>query len=318
MVIKSVCILFFVTLFHFNLFSQCFSSPGNPIGGTANLGSVEKKLLRISAFHKYSISDHYHKGDKNSDFILYDKADLNFIGSIIAYGLTRKFTIETELGCFINKSIYYDRRMTLPEYKTTGSGFSNTVISGKYNLYYNPGKSIKYTISAGAKIPFSTEPQYVNGAILPIDVQPSTGTYGAVIQSYLLKENSFKAMRYFMINRVEINAVNKQEYKFGNAFITSLFVSKKLHFRWQWLTENWTAILQVRHEYRTKSTNEGNEVTASGSNLLFISPQLNYSISEKWNVSVIADIPMYQYYNGTQLANKFAVGFNISRDIVFK
>ncbi|HBX52538.1 MAG: hypothetical protein A2275_12895 [Bacteroidetes bacterium RIFOXYA12_FULL_35_11] len=316
--LKVIFIYIFLFLISSDILAQCFSSPGNPIGGTANLGSVEKKLLRISAFHKYSLSDYYLEGHKNSDFILYDCADMNFIGSIIAYGLTDKFTLETELGYFINKTIYYDKRLVLPEYKSKGNGFSNSVISAKYSLYFNPDKRIKYTLSAGVKIPFSTEPQYVNNALLPMDVQPSTGTYGTVIQSYLLKENSLKGMRYFLINRVEINTENKQEYQFGNVFITSLFVSKHLHFRWQWLTENWTAILQVRHEYRTKSKNRDIEVGSSGSNLLYLSPQLNYTIKEKWNVSVIADIPLYQYYYGTQLANKFAIGFNLTRDILFK
>lgn len=53
---------------------------------------------------------------------------------------------------------------------------------------------------------------------------------------------------------------------------------------------------------------------SSGSYLFFLSPQLNSYIREKWNVSVILDIPLYQYFHGTQLATRYGISVNLARD----
>jgi hypothetical protein len=295
----------------YSVSSQCFSSPGNPIGGNANLGNVEKNLLRFGVFYKYSVSDKYFKGDKLYDYKKYEKADFNYVGNVIAYGLTKKLTLEAESGYFINKTVYPP-----DDYSKKGYGFSNAIVSMKYGIYNNFEKRIRYTASLGAKIPFSQEMQTKDEVVLPIDVQPSTGSYGLILQSYLLKENSLKATRYFMINRYEINFENKDKYKYGNVLFTSLFFSKHLHFRQQWISENWTAILQLRNEYRSRDYYADRGF--NGSVLFYISPQLNYSIKEKFNISVLTDIPVYQYYNDVQLANKFSLLVNMTMDLVFK
>jgi hypothetical protein len=301
--------------------SQCFTSPGNPIAGTANIGTVGKKLLRGNLFYRYSFSDQYFEQDKKTDFIYYDKALYNYMGTMIAYGLSNRITLEAEAGYFINKTIFYDERLpyTLPEYEKTGYGFTHAVTSLKYLLYHDDINLLKWSLGAGSKIPLRLKLQYSNGAILPVDVQPSAMAWGIVLQSFLLKENSLKALRYFMINRYEYNFTNNQDFKWGQALYTSLFISKHLHFRYEWLTENWTAIMQVRHEYRVHNLNynlEDHIVNGSGGHLLLLVPQLNYTIREKWNISLLAEIPVYKYYNEVQLANKFALTFNIAGDIV--
>jgi hypothetical protein len=300
--------------------AQCFSSPGNPIGGNANLGNVEHKLLRFGVFYKYAFSDKYLEGDQNTDFIYYDKANFNYVGSVIAYGLTKKLTVEAESGYFINKTVYYDKKLPyeLPEYSKNGFGLSNAMLSVKYGIYNNNEKRIRYSASLGAKAPFSRKMMSKNDVVLPVDVQPSTGSYGIVAQSYLLKENSLKAMRYFMINRYEVNFVNNENYRYGNVLYTSLFISKHLHFRQQWISENWTAILQLRNECRSRNYYNHTKVKGSGSILFYLSPQLNYTIKEKYNISVLTDIPLYQYYNDIQLANKFSLLVNLTMDLVFK
>jgi hypothetical protein len=96
-----------------------------------------------------------------------------------------------------------------------------------------------------------------------------------------------------------------------------------------WLSENWTAIAQIRHEHKfqnqKRSLNmmtDGNMeygeweyVKNSGSDVLFFCPQLNYTLAKKLNLSVQADIPLYQYYKGIQLASDFAFSINMTYDI---
>ena len=68
---RKLSFLIFITLLTRTAFSQC-CSPGNPIGGTTNIGILDKKAFRVIAFYRYSYSDGYYKGSKksNSNFVV--------------------------------------------------------------------------------------------------------------------------------------------------------------------------------------------------------------------------------------------------------
>ncbi len=300
-----------LAIYQSTIFSQCLSSV-NPVGGTENITVLEKKSLRIILFYKYGESKQYYEGSKRSDFDLISKAYYNYCTALIGYGLTNKLTIETETGCFINKSQRYNVE---PSYTLTGRGFSNFIVSSKYNLYSNHVKRIYYSISAGVKIPFSRNPQWADNVELPVEVQPTLGAYGFVFNSYYVKENSEKGLRFFITNRVETNLPNKQDYYLGTAIFNSFFVSKHLMF--PWLKSDWTTIIQLRNEIRTPDRIEGKVKPSSGSVLFFIVPQVNYVLLEKWYLSVMVDLPVYQYFVGTQLGGGIGVTCSIARTINF-
>ena len=306
-------------------FAQCFSSPGNPIGGTANTGTLHKNAWRVITFYRFSSSGKYFEGSKKADMVKVDKAVYNYLGLIIGYGVTKKMTLETELGYFINKKQWFNESLNLSEPVKRGYGFSNAVISAKFDLYSNEDKRFGLSASAGAKIPMRQEALVVNNTEMSTDLQPSTGSYGVVLQAFVLKEIPFEATRFFLIHRSEFNFPTKADFfrngvqqQFGNLFYTSFIFSKHLHFRHEWLTENWTAIVGVRNEVRTMDKQAGVVMEESGGYSFFISPQLNYTIKERWNVSALFDFPVYQYFNGIQLAGKFAFSISITKDFIPK
>ncbi|NLA23684.1 MAG: hypothetical protein GX879_01840 [Bacteroidales bacterium] len=319
--------------------AQCFSSTGNPIGGTANMGIMNKNVLRFNTFYKNSYSGRYFLGDKldtGHGHISADYAVYNYVATMLAFGLTDRFAIEADAGYFINKTKVFASPIR-------GNGFSNIVLAGKYNMYYNSAKRFEITGKLGGKIPLRSKEQIVRqgNAIVSNhpDVQPSLGNYGLVGQIYLIKETPFTGMRYFLMLNYEHNFQSKdgffnmKHYKFGHSLNTSFFVSKHLHMppALEWLTEHWTVILQVRHEHKWQNQlrsqlNPGadeaiygdwEKTKNSGSDVFFISPQINYTIAEKWNLSLMADFPLYQRYNGIQLATDYAFSFNVSWDIDF-
>jgi hypothetical protein len=320
---KLFLLLVFVSVFVGSAYSQCFGSPGNPAAGTSNLGTLKKKVLRISFFHRYSFSDTYYEGSKKSNFLLYDRANFNFLGNIIAYGVSNTFTIEAETGFFINKTIHYSKQLPfpLPEYTKNGYGLNQTVISGKFMLLTDDKHPVKWSASAGIKIPLRTEPQYHNNTQLPIDAQPSNLAFGGVFQSFLLKENSFKGLRYFMINRFEYNFINSIDYHWGQSLSNAFFISKRLHVKNKLFHDKLTGILQLRHEMRTRNKNHTLSnplVNSSGSQLVYFTPQINFTAKSVWNISFMVDLPLFQYYNGTQIGNKFSMGLVLIRDIAPK
>ena len=160
-------------------------------------------------------------------------------------------------------------------------------------------KRMFLTGAIGAKIPCRKTPQMVNNVQLPIEVQPTIGAYGIVFTTSFVKENSGTGIRYLITNRIEANAPNKDDYKLGSACFTSFYISKHLMF--PWLKGDWTTIMQFRNEIRTHDKIENLIKESSGSILFFISPQINYVHNEEWYISTMMDIPVYQYFNGTQL-----------------
>ena len=75
---------------------------------------------------------------------------------------------------------------------------------------------------------------------------------------------------------------------------------------------------EVRNENRGKSSRENNQIVeSSGYNIVYMIPHLNYNFSKKWYISLNADIPVYRFYNGIQLANKLAVSVRMSYSLSF-
>ena len=288
--------------------AQCLSSV-NPVGGTNNLLVLEKHSLRIISFYRYNYGNQYFEGDKRSDFNLIRSANYNYAGSIIGYGLANWITLETELGYFFNKTQHYNLD---PSYTLSGSGFSNAILSARYSLLKNDDKRLFISSSLGAKIPFSTKPVSRDGVELPVEVQPTIGAFGMVFQFFMVKEKPLTGVRYFVTSRIDLNSKNNQEYKLGTSVFTSLFFSKHLMF--SWLKGDWTTILQIRNETRNEDKTITGLKESSGGTIFYFSPQINYFIKEKWNVSVIVDLPVYKYFKGTQLATKYGVSLNLARD----
>ncbi|MDD2411399.1 MAG: hypothetical protein RBS19_03445 [Bacteroidales bacterium] len=76
-------------------------------------------------------------------------------------------------------------------------------------------------------------------------------------------------------------------------------------------------ILQLKNQIKQKNIRKNNIVEASGNCSFFLSPQINLSLYDKWNLSVLIDIPIYQYYNEIQLANSYSFAFSLIRDFSF-
>ena len=89
-----------------------------------------------------------------------------------------------------------------------------------------------------------------------------------------------------------------------------MFVSKAL-------TTHWSLIIQVRDEWRESDQRFGQSVPSSGGNIVFVAPQINYNVLQKWNISVLADIPIFRYYQGTQLSPKYAFSVLLSKEFDF-
>lgn len=293
-----------ILIINVDCLAQC-CSPGNPVGGTANLSIVPKHTLRVNTYFRHGYSDTYYEGSAKSDFQFVDNASYNYMGTILTYGLFKKLNVEAELGYYFNKTQHYDLNTAV--YSLEGFGLKEGVLSLKYNIYKHVGKEVEFTGALGTKIPFSRKPLERNNVELPIDVQPSGMAFGIVAQTFLYKGFIANGLHLFLLNRYEKSFESPQQYQYGQVFYTSVFVSKSLNTQW-------SLILQIRDEWRDADKRLGQLVPSSGGNVLFIAPQLNYNILQKWNISILADIPVYRQYNGTQLSPKYAFSILVSKE----
>lgn len=281
--------------------SQC-CSPGNPVGGSANVGTLDGGALRAMAFLRHSYSDTYFEGSRKAEF-QGTTAGYYYFGSVLACGITRRLTAETELGVFLDKRKRYGDNE--PEHSR---GLANGVFSLKYGLWKNSFREWELTAGAGIRFPFTRKlAMSADGYPLNMDVQPTTGAYGFVGQLFLYKGFLPRGWRFFLLNRYEKNAENNIGYRYGDALTSAIFASRKINLKW-------TAILQVRHEWRQIDHWEGIKLNSTGGEIVTLSPQINYTIARKWNVSFLFDIPVYRKYNLAQLSPKYAFAVNFVRD----
>lgn len=281
--------------------SQCCSA-GNPLGGSANVGALDAGTLRAIAFLRHSYSDTYFEGSRKAEF-QGTTAGYDYFGSVLAYGITRRLIAEAELGLFL------DKRKTFGDNQPERArGLANGVFSLKYGLWKSTLREWELTAGAGMRFPFSQKlAMSADGYPMSMDVQPSTGAFGFVGQIFLYKGFLAKGWRFFLLNRYEKNAENNIGYRYGDVLSSALFASRKISLQW-------TAILQLRHEWRRIDHWEGIRLNSTGGEIVSLSPQLNYMIARKWNVSFLFDIPVYRKYNLAQLSPKYAFSVNFVRD----
>ncbi len=315
---KSVLFLFFFATLTRGL-SQC-CSPGNPVGGDANQGVMNKNTLRTILFYKNSVSNDYYEGAKKFNGKTYvDKGSYNFSGFTLAYGLLKKLTFECDLGYFINKSQEFNTREGKQILK--GTGLSDLGFGGKYKLFFSSEKQLEITGGAGYKISVGEYQQRnEKGILLPVDIQPATGASGPFATLFLYRGFIEKKIRLFSNSRVQITPnpvvlteiIPTKYYLFGTIFTSSAFASWSISHRWN-------LILQTRYEFRAKDRFrfEGNEefknYESSGGQKVLAVPQVVFEIRPGFMASALFDIPVYQYYNERQLATAYACTFGLSK-----
>lgn len=301
-------------------FSQC-CSPGNPVGGDANQGVLNKNTLRIMGVVKKSVSNDYYEGSHKArdSYSFVDRGSFNFSGITLAYGLLKVFTVESELGYFISKKQEYNTPSGKQE--LIGYGLSDLAFLGKFRLLSSPAHQFELTTGAGYKIPVGPHQQRNEyGVLLPIDIQPATGAYGYIATFFLYKGFVEKNIRMFLTGRAQLNPkdvvfseiIPTKYYRYGNFFTSSLFLSYNLSHRW-------TTILQTRYEFRTQDIYKDSKnpqyrvYSSSGGKKIMIVPQIVFEVQQGLNVSALIDIPAYQYYNQKQLATAYAGTLTITK-----
>ncbi|MBN1952798.1 MAG: hypothetical protein JW801_16465 [Bacteroidales bacterium] len=273
---------------------------------------MERKSIRVNGFYKYGQGNQYYEGSQASEFDLIDRAWYNYLSLDLAYGLSRRLTLEAGTGFFLNKTQQYNVQSG---YKLKGWGFNYLTLLARYSMINDFFGRNFLSLTGGVKIPCRREMQTVDYVQLPIEIQPSSGAFALVLGASYVKEISKRGLRFFLTNRTELFSTNIHGYRLGPSVFSSIYVSK--HLMMPWLKGDWTTILQVRNEIRGRDKLVDLEKESSGSILFFVAPQVNYVLPHEWNLSLIVDVPVYQNFNGTQLGAGPGFTISISRTVSY-
>jgi hypothetical protein len=303
-------LLLFLVLFLINCdgaWAQCCTS-GNPFISDAEQPALQSRILTASMVYRYSHSGSYYLKDSQfKEFPFQEVAYSNYIELQIGYGVTNWLTVLAELGYFFNKTL---ENPCVDSY--TGHGLGDAALYLKFNAYSNSRLRLSISPTVGVKLPVGVFDQEVDNVQLPISVQPSSGAYRFNANIFVSKGFGKIALAGFA--SYEYSQLIQSEnfyYKYGGQWIGALYFNYHI---WKGLSLD----LQVRNEYRAKSTRENDEIVdASGYDVVFLTPQLTYAFKHNWYLSAYSDIPIYKYYNGIQMSFGYEFSVRVTKKIDF-
>jgi len=308
---NAVAYLIFSIFFLFiesEAYSQCCSA-GNPVSGDGQQKSINKNQLRIYWSFKHSYSDQYFFKNKKEDIPFIDNSRFNYSSLQATYGVSKKWNIQTELGYFFDKS----QTVEIPEkYVFKGFGIGDLGITTKYQILSLIKPQSELVGSFGVKIPVGKFDQDMDGAMLPISLQPSTGAMKYNIGLYYSRVNLNNKWSFYSFLFAEYSSLIQSDffyYKYGNYYSLALFGKYKL-------TNRIYTVLQLRQEFRDKDKRENDEkIESTGSKVTYMAPQILYNFYESWYLLAQADVPLYKYVNGHQLTNKYSFSFGVHKTL---
>ncbi|MBK7028961.1 MAG: hypothetical protein IPH45_07035 [Bacteroidales bacterium] len=287
-------------------YGQCCSA-GNPSSFSFNdNNSLKAKSLLISSSFKYGFSDKYFKGSRPENVGFYAPANYSFLDLKIAFGINNRITLQAETGYFLLKQ----QKNPDPYPADKGYGLGDAAFNLRYRFY----KSVKYqaelTAIAGMRLPVGVFDQEIDGVKLPISLQPSSGSFvyfGGLSLAKSLKESKLRFFGSAFAEFPQLIHSKNFYYKYGNLYNLSIAVAYPLH-------RLFMPALQLQGEMRGRASREQDqEVDATGYKVITISPQIESDFLKDWSILIYADLPVYRYFNGIQLANSYKAGIKLAK-----
>lgn len=288
---------------------QCCAA-GNPVSadGTSSQG---KGILKISALYQHSFSDTYFEGNQASDFV-YKNTFYDFNSLKFAYGLGEKLNLDGEIGYYINKSEYF----VLTDFSRFSKGFGDASLTLRYSIFKSTEKQFEIAPLFTLKIPVGEFDQIYNNVLLPIDLQPSSGSFRFKPGFIVYKGIDHTKLSFFTLMSAEFAQAIKTErtfnYKYGNLYMVSLFASYQFS---EWLNTS----LEIREQYSDMANNNGLDIKATGGNVLSLVPRIT-AFYKDWEFGANYNQPLLKNLNSIgypQLSSKYAFSLSVGRKIDF-
>lgn len=270
---------------------------------------LPKNSVRLYTYIKSGFNETYFRENiRLINYGVYKSSSYDFSGIQLGLGLTDRITIEHDAGFFFKKQLEYNDPV-LNILAQNGKGISNGIIGLKYLIATIPSKGIELIGGVSVKYPYSTKLMSVNRVELPIEIQPSTRAWGMIVNLMVSKFDSDYGINYGVSHKYEKNFSDPYNYKYGSINTSTFFISRTF-------LNKLSITMNLRNEFKLSDTTPtGAKLASEGSNLLLLSPTMDFIIFKNLALSLFGDVPVYKYYFGEQLSIKYAIGFGINYNI---
>ena len=293
----SVVFLFFIIKAN----AQCCGA-GNPIYATSADKSIKKNNIQLSLDYRHSESDRYYERNKESDFDFFGKVSntaYDFINIGVGYGLTRKITLQTQMGYYIRKSEDFENDL-LPDASISGLGDMSLSLS--YCMLRNLKKGIELTPFVSVKIPVGKFDSENAGVKLPLSMQTSSGSFKYSFGFSFYSNLSSKCyMTLYALYEYSQRIVSTNfDYQYGGLLYSNIAAYYKVH-------KMASLGLQIGYEFQGKARSDDYILDGTSYKMLKAIPQVLCRLSSEWQLIIMAEMPLWRYVDGIQMSNKFVI-----------
>ena len=310
--------LFFVLLFVLSLnpsYSQTCCSGGIPI--SSNIGFTNEDA---GIFHLAIASDF---NNLNSLFVGSDKLDnnnrrrnTNAFFFRLGYDVTPRLSFEVVLPYIIQKRAINLNNGGIDEDQTSGTG--DILLLAGYQLYSTETSQIG--INAGVKFANgSFSETNSSGQLLINDLQPGSGSTDFILRLNFAKSLKSKLnLSWYGTTSYQIKGINDEylgslKYQFGNEIQVNTGLSSKLLAFNQILSPS----VGVRYRSRSRDLIDDFDLDNTGGTWLLAQFGLSWEYSPMTSLSILYDLPVYQYIDGTQLSNDYILNITFYQKLNF-
>lgn len=324
----------------------CSGGGGSPMAGGAAAGVLQEGQMQILGTYKYSRSNHFLSGDRDTASF-FDNLASNYLFLKADYGISSRLTLSLATGYYLNRTItefadttYVGSEMHVESEKVNSSGFGDLIIFPRYNVYERNKGAVhsELSLGLGLKLPLGShnDSTFVGHSLFlntddpanpfidsneiwltaPPTVQATTGSNDLMFYAFYLKDFHKKNLKVFTSAMYIHKGWNSLGLKFGDYATVGLFAgtslfNNKLSLLGQ-LKGEWVGKMRAHDDIDVLSA-YNIELPSTGSMMLSVVPQLTYIFKKpKIALFATADIPLYQYMRGTQVAAQVQVTGGIS------
>ncbi len=296
----------------FDIKGQACCSGGVPISNQIGIRPTDKHQLSIrGTFDGNFLNSFYNGTNKLDDTNVKRFSQTIFLQGI--YGISDRVSINAMMAYVHHKRTVKSAFTEAPPTKVSGIG--DAILLAQYKLFRFKESSIY--ITGGLKIPTgNSEMKNENGILLPSDLQPGTGSWDLIFSSGYVKNHfirpgmSFTSTVVAKMNSYSDRYMGQQQYKYGNDFQFLLGITDSFILRNTILNPG----LLFRLWHTSPDKIDDNLFPNTGGSWIYIAPSLNIQFTNNISGFASAEIPVYQFLEGTQLSTtiRFAVGFQLN------
>ena len=228
------------------------------------------------------------------------QANESFLQMDLGYGLTPRLSLEASLPLHTRREHTIAHFGITQQYTTQGIG--DTLVGARF--------AVRPRLAAGFAVQIPTGRHRLDGdfdgSILDPTLQPGSGAFGYVGTLQQAGRIAPLDLGWSVAASYQANMRNDLDYRFGNAAILTLNLSRPIAGRLN-------GSLQGKLFHQTRSVYLAGDVPSTGMTFVYVTPALHYDVPGGVTVYGYLQLPAYRYVNDMQLAPRAALLTGLSK-----